>query len=248
MSGIGQTVGDAYVDVIEATGEVVADAFIWTYQTAVSLGSQFFHSFRVVLHGGSTGNQFTSSAMAAGIKTIVTNGAGGASNAPPCIWLPIQVPTNAAVMAFDFTFTGDTGSDVVSASINSTNVFALEAAYIPTNQILNSGSIDVRRWAGQTVELFFGLLGGTTTNATATIEAMRFYTLAAPSLQARISGNNVIISWPLSANGYVLETTDNLTTPNAWLAVTNAPAIVDLQNAVTNGVSSGSHFYRLRKQ
>ena len=64
------------MDVIEATGEVVADASIWTYQTAVSLGSQFFHSFRVVLHGGSTGNQFTSSAMAAGIKIIVTNGGG----------------------------------------------------------------------------------------------------------------------------------------------------------------------------
>ena len=174
--------------------------------------------------------------------------ADGATNPPPCVWIPVAIPMNAAVFSFDFAFNGEPADDTLSASMGGTNVFALEAAYIPTNQILNSGSIDVRRWAGQTVELFFGLLGGSTTNATATIEAMRFYTLAAPSLQAQIAGNNVIISWPLSVNGYALETADNLTATNAWRSVTNAPAIVDLQNAVTNGVSAGSHFYRLKKQ
>ena len=237
MSSVGQTIGNAYVDVIEATGAVVADVSIWTYQTASSLGSQFFHSLRAVLHSGTGGPP----PPAGGIHPLSP----GAP--PPGVWVPIQVPTNAVVMAFDFSFTGDAGSDVVSASINSTNVFALAAAYIPTNQTMHSGSIDVRRWAGQNVELFFGLLGGTTTNATLTVEAMRFYTPAAPTLAAQTSGNSLVLNWPPAATGYVLETRTNLTAADAWTVVTNVPAIVGLQNTVTNDISAGSHFYRLRK-
>ena len=237
MSRVGQTIGNAYLDVIEATGSVVADASIWTYQTASSLGSQFFHSLRAVLHSGTGGPSQSGN----GIHPL------GPGVPPPGVWLPIQVPTNAVVMAFDFTFTGDAGSDVVSASINSTNVFALAATYIPTNQTMHSGSIDVRRWAGQNVELFFGLLGGTTTNATLTVEAMRFYMPAAPTLAAQTSGNSLVLNWPPSATAYVLETSTNLSVGNSWSVVTNVPAIVGFQNTVTNDISAGNHFYRLRK-
>ena len=54
-------------------------------------------------------------------------------------------------------------------------------------------------------------------------------------------------SWPLAAADYTLETSTNLTGTNSWSAVTNTPAIVELQNAITNGISTGSRFYRLRK-
>jgi hypothetical protein len=69
-----------------------------------------------------------------------------------------------------------------------------------------------------------------------------------PSLQARLSGNNLIVTWPISEDGYALETSSSLTGTNSWAPVTNVPAIVDFQNTVTNQVSAGSRFYRLRKQ
>jgi len=237
LRSVGQTVGNAYLDVVEATGEVVADASIWAYQTASSLGTQFYHSLRAVLRSGPGGPMQTGDGPHPD----------GLDPVPPGIWLPIEVPSNAVVMAFDFTFTGDAGDDVVSASINGTNVFALPAADIPTNQVMRSGSIDVRRWAGQNVELFFGLLGGTTTNATLTVEGMRFYTPAAPSLTARISGGSLVVNWPPSATGYVLETSADVTAADAWQVVTNAPVIVGLQNTVTNDITAGNRFYRLRK-
>lgn len=237
LSSVGQTIGNAYVDLIEASGAVVADASIWAYQTTTSLGSQFFHSLRAVLRSGTGGP----SQSGGGIHP------NGLHVPPPGVWLPIQVPTDAVVMAFDFTFNGDAGSDVLSASINSTNVFALAAAYIPTNQTMHSGSIDVRRWAGQAVELFFGLLGGTTTNATLMVEAMRFYMPAVPTLTAQTFGNSLVLNWSPSTTGFVLETSTNLTAADSWKVVTNAPVIEGFQFAVTNNISAGNHFYRLRK-
>ncbi len=189
------------------------------------------------LHG-SSGN---------GIRPLGKSPASGGPNLPACIWIPVQIPTNAAIFAFDFTFNGDPANDLLSASINSTNVFALEARFMPTNAMLNSGPIDVSLWAGQTVELFFGLLGGTSTYASVNLDGMRFYHVEAPSLQAQTSGNSVVITWPLSASGYLLETSDNLAAMNSWVTVTNAPVIAGFQNTVTNDVSAGSRFFRLRK-
>ncbi len=64
------------------------------------------------------------------------------------MWLPIQVPANGALFSFDFTFTGDAGQDILSASLDGTNVFALEAQDMPPDQTLNSGPIDVSALAG----------------------------------------------------------------------------------------------------
>jgi len=74
-----------------------------------------------------------------------------------------------------------------------------------------------------------------------------FYIAALPSLQAQKSGNNLIASWPLSATSYALEITTNLADPNSWTTVTNIPAIVNLQNTITNSISDGARFYRLKK-
>jgi pimeloyl-ACP methyl ester carboxylesterase len=170
-----------------------------------------------------------------------------ASSAPPMIWLPIQIPANASVMAFDFTVNGDPVDDWLVCGIGTNNLFSFEAKYIPTNQISASRLIDVTAWAGTTNELFFGFLGGTSTNATLAIDNIRFYSLQPPSLQAQMSGGNLILSWPLSASDYALETTTNLADTNSWTTLTNFPAIVNLQNAVTNSNSGGAQFYRLKK-
>jgi sugar lactone lactonase YvrE len=70
--------------------------------------------------------------------------------------------------------------------------------------------------------------------------------VAAPLLHAQVFENSFILSWPAWATGYALETSTSLKGTSSWAPVTNVPAIVDSQYTVTNAVSGGSRFYRLR--
>jgi hypothetical protein len=107
--------------------------------------------------------------------------------------------------------------------------------------------IDVSPWAGATNELFFGLMGGTSTNATLEIENIRFFTLQAPRLDIAVAGSLFVLSWPDSAAGYVLQSTPTLGPAN-WQDVTNMPVLVSGRYAMTNGVAGGSGYYRLKKE
>ena len=147
-------------------------------------------------------------------------------------------------MSFDFMIQGDGAGDSFDAALNGTNVFSLATSLIQTNVTMNSGLIDVSSYAGQNVELFLGIVGGNSTNTVLTVSGIRLYSIAAPLLQAQTAGNNCVLSWPLSAAGYTLETSTNLI---SWTAVTNVPAIVNLQNTSTNPASVGAQFYRLEK-
>jgi hypothetical protein len=168
-----------------------------------------------------------------------------ASGTQPMVWLPIQFPTNAAAMAFDFMAEGNPADDVLVCGIGTNNLFSLEVKYIPTNQISASRLINISQWAGTTNELFFGFMGGTSTNATLQIQNIRFYSLQLPSVQVQVSSGNLIITWPLSAQNFSLQTTTNLADPNSWATVTNLPANGNLQNAITNPIAGSQGFYRL---
>jgi hypothetical protein len=175
----------------------------------------------------------------------VTAQGNSGSGSPPMAWLPIQFPANATAMAFDFMVEGDPVEDVLVCGIGTNNLFSLEAKYIPTNGVSTSRLIDVSAWAGTTNELFFGFLGGSSANATLVIENIRFYSLAGPRLEIQVSENGTVLSWPLSASGYVLETTPTLTTPT-WEVVTNAPTILVDRYVLTNSWSDEVRFFRLR--
>jgi hypothetical protein len=68
-----------------------------------------------------------------------------------------------------------------------------------------------------------------------------------PFLRVQVAAGMLVISWPNSAVGYALETTGDLSANNSWTPVTNAPAIVDFQNTITNALFQPSQYYRLRK-
>ena len=172
-------------------------------------------------------------------------GGGDAADSPPMAWLPIQFPSNATAMAFDFTVSGDPVDDVLVCGIGETNLFSLEAKYVPTNTISASRLIDVSAWAGTTNELFFGFMGGTSTNATLQIENIRFYSIATPRMEIARIGGTTLLSWPSTAGGYVVETTPSLTSPT-WECVSNAPAISADRYVLTNSWSEPSRFFRLR--
>jgi hypothetical protein len=231
--GFGMKVGNAWVDVCESAVSVVQEG----EEAAWRVVSHPVASLRAVLQSGGGG-------LRKGQKW--PQGENDYTNSPSAVWLPVQVPTNAALFSFDFTFTGDAGQDMVSASLNGTNVFALEAQDMPAGQVLNSGPIDVSGLAGQTVELFFGLLGGTSTNATLSIAGMRFYQIPPPVLAAEKTGTDISLSWSATATGYALEGSTSLSSPD-WAPVTNAPALLGLRQYVTNSAAGQSQFYRLRR-
>lgn len=80
-------------------------------------------------------------------------------------------------------------------------------------------------------------------NNTAAVKSLVEY----PPLSAVLQGNNLVISWPVDATNFSLESATNLTPPVVWTPVTTPPAvIVDGQRYVTNVIGGGDRFFRLR--
>ncbi len=67
----------------------------------------------------------------------------------------------------------------------------------------------------------------------------------APSLRARRAGSTVVISWPASTVGYVLQSQHAFSSAN-WADVTNAVTVVGSEKTVTNNLSIGNKFFRMR--
>jgi alpha-tubulin suppressor-like RCC1 family protein len=68
-----------------------------------------------------------------------------------------------------------------------------------------------------------------------------------PAVVVQTGGNSLSLSWPLSAQGFALQSTTNLADPNAWITVTNLPIIVGSQSQVIDTVADPAKFYRLKK-
>jgi uncharacterized repeat protein (TIGR03803 family) len=72
----------------------------------------------------------------------------------------------------------------------------------------------------------------------------------APQLTITPSGSNVILTWPtnlagFSYAGFAVRSTASLSPPVVWSPVSNSPAFVNGQHAVTNPISGAQQFYRL---
>jgi len=170
-----------------------------------------------------------------------------AKNTPAMAWVPVLIPANALAMAFDFTVSGDPEQESLVCGIGESNLFSLQAQYIPTNSVSASRLVDVSAWSGQQVELFFGLMGGTSTNATLQVDNIRFYSLQAPSLAIQNTNGGFALSWPSSAAGYVLESTTSLSSPD-WEPVTDVPVIAADCSMLTKSCPANATFFRLRSR
>jgi streptogramin lyase len=73
------------------------------------------------------------------------------------------------------------------------------------------------------------------------------FTPFVPLLSIRRSAADIVLSWPIRAADYVLESTPTLSTLSNWAVVTNAPAIVGTEFVLTNSAATDITFYRLRK-
>lgn len=68
----------------------------------------------------------------------------------------------------------------------------------------------------------------------------------APQVSVLLSGNQVLLSWPTSAAGYILESSTNLLS-DTWTVVTTTPSISGDEYVVTNAASRTAGFFRLQK-
>ncbi|MGD0259053.1 MAG: LamG domain-containing protein [Verrucomicrobiota bacterium] len=70
--------------------------------------------------------------------------------------------------------------------------------------------------------------------------------IPSPALSIVRSGTNALVSWITNASGFSLWYATNLP-PASWTSNSSPPAIVSGQYTVTNPISGGAKFYRLRK-
>ncbi|MBI2928429.1 MAG: SBBP repeat-containing protein [Verrucomicrobia bacterium] len=68
-----------------------------------------------------------------------------------------------------------------------------------------------------------------------------------PALKVIRSGDTLVITWPASVTGAVLETTDQLAPAAKWIPVAIDPVTIGDQTAVTLGIEGRASFYRLRR-
>jgi cyclophilin family peptidyl-prolyl cis-trans isomerase len=67
-----------------------------------------------------------------------------------------------------------------------------------------------------------------------------------PTLSLARAGANPVVSWPAWAVDYQLQRETNIATPS-WATPTNFPVLVGYTNFLTNSISSGNSFFRLKQ-
>lgn len=67
-----------------------------------------------------------------------------------------------------------------------------------------------------------------------------------PRLQIREAGSGTVLHWPLSAVGFRLQAASSLS-EDSWSNASSAVVVVGDQNFVTNSMSPGTKFFRLRQ-
>ena len=108
--------------------------------------------------------------------------------------------------------------------------------------------IDVSAFAGQDIELLFGLAGGTSTNCEVAIDGVRFITVPQPKIGIVDAGPNILLKWPAAATGWILEETSSLAPAN-WRPVVMEPGVTVDSGVVTfqQAKASEQKFFRLRR-
>jgi len=171
-----------------------------------------------------------------------------ASSAPPQSWVPVHIPENAAFLAFDFEVSGDPIADQIVCAINEQNLFTLPARFAPSGSPVSTDFLDVSAYAGQEVELYFGLVGGTSNGCTLSIDGLRFVTVPNPKLAANVIDNQISLKWPTAASGWVPQRNTSLD-PQTWEDVPLDGSVADGEGVTLLNCpkTRTREFFRLRR-
>jgi uncharacterized delta-60 repeat protein len=91
-------------------------------------------------------------------------------------------------------------------------------------------------------------LGGRfhTVNDFAANSVARIFIEGSVELKIHQTGQNVVLSWPISAVGFVVQATSTCTDPSSWRTLPDSPVVVGAENTVTYPISDQT-FFRLAK-
>jgi uncharacterized repeat protein (TIGR03803 family) len=109
-----------------------------------------------------------------------------------------------------------------------------------------AGSNGSNPW-GSLLQADDGNLYGTTYSGGASNCGTIFRIVMPAVLNSRVSGNELVLSWPTNHVGFTLQSSTNLNSSTNWIDSTSAPAVVGAQFTVTNSISNSAQFYRLKK-
>jgi hypothetical protein len=113
--------------------------------------------------------------------------------------------------------------------------FAVEPSQLTNGT--NTLAVEVHQTSASSSDLSFDI------QLIATLDAAA---ILPPKLNVTRVGTDEKLSWPAAAAGYVLEETGGVGLGNVWNPSLQALQIFDDEFFVTNGVSAGARFYRLR--
>ena len=149
---------------------------------------------------------------------------------------------------FDFTVTGNPGEDQIVCVINEQNLLTLPARFAPDGSPVSTDFLDISAYAGKQVEIYFGLVGGTSSGATLAIDGIRFVTVPTPKLSATAVGDQIRLQWPAAASGWVPQRNSGLEAGN-WEDVTLPETVTVVDGVVTlySPRLPSKEFFRLRR-
>ena len=78
-----------------------------------------------------------------------------------------------------------------------------------------------------------------------TVFSLSLPPVTTPQLTITPSGAYVVLTWPATATGFILQSATNLGSLAFWTTNSPAPVVVNGQNFVTNPISSAQQFFRL---
>ena len=222
-------------DIIDATHDYVANTTVSLNPDSVQIGFVTIPFLRIHLKTRAA-------------PQLAGKGNAPVSGQPAYAWMTVHVPADAGLLAFDFTVTGQPAEDRIVCAINDQNVFNLPAKFAPDGVPSSTDLIDMSAFAGQDIELLFGLTGGTSTNCEAAIDGVRFITVPQPKIGIVDAAPNLLLKWPAAATGWVLEATDSLAPAN-WQPVPMAAGVAVDSGVVTfqQPKAGGQKFYRLKR-
>jgi hypothetical protein len=243
ISAVGRKLGEVEVALVERAGVALANAASATVE-AVSDATQ--HVIDLANRVEIRLRLLTGLPIAPSVGQPALQAAGApAANTPAYVWLPVSVPADAKLMAFDFAVEGDAKADAIVFGVNGTNLFTLPLRFVETNKTISSSLFDATPYAGKTNEFFLGVAGGTSTNCAVTVEHVRFYTLASPKLEVTLREGVPTLLWPSSPSGYALEMTSDLGKAE-WVSVTNTPSLFGGRYTQEVSINGSAQFFRLR--
>lgn len=181
-----------------------------------------------------------------GIRTMALN---ATASGPVYTIIPVHVPNEAVGLTFEYSIAGSAVDEFMTMGIGTSNEYTMETKFLDEGAWNGTPVISVSDLRNQDVELVFALNG---VNATPTgvlsIRNIQFYIPPRPQLSLEKTGDSLTATWPLSAQDWTIETTTDLSNPNSWEEVNQAPVDNDVFHTQTFDVTGATKaFFRLKK-